>query len=42
MKTIILEEYLKATYIYLRSIAPFNAWDLPPASKILFEIMDDY
>lgn len=42
MTTIILEEHIKATYIYLRSIAPFNTWDLPPASKVLFELLDDY
>jgi hypothetical protein len=42
MANIILEEHIKATYIYLRSIAPFNTWDLPPASKVLFELLDDY
>jgi hypothetical protein len=42
MAKLILEEHIKATYIYLRSIAPFNTWDLPPASKVLFELLDDY
>lgn len=42
MANIILEEHIKATYIYLRSIAPFNTWNLPPASKVLFELLDDY
>ena len=42
MSKLILEEHIKATYIYLRSIAPFNTWDLPPASKVLFELLDDY
>jgi predicted SprT family Zn-dependent metalloprotease len=38
MKTIINEDALRATYVFLRSVEPFNTWKLPPPSKVEFEV----
>ena len=38
MRTIVNEEALRATYVFLRSVHPFNTWKLPPPSKVHFEV----
>lgn len=42
MSVLITEETVKAIYIMLRKLPPFNQWGLPPASKIKFSVKSEY
>jgi len=42
MSELITDKTVKAIYIMLRKLPPFNKWELPPASKIKFKVIQDY
>jgi len=41
MSKIITVPVVYETYAFLRRMPPFNSWDLPPPSKIIFEVNND-
>jgi hypothetical protein len=42
MSELITDQTVKAIYVMLRKLPPFNQWGLPPASKIKFKAIENY